>query len=69
MQWQKFRTPVAEHEILIAFDVPLSEKLSLEESLSLISKQGYQRILSRGRILRIEEAGQYPPTGHNPRSP
>jgi excinuclease ABC subunit A len=53
-------------EILITFDVPLSEKLSLEESLSLISKQGYQRILAGGRILRIEEAAQSPPTGSNP---
>src|SRR5256885_17112955 len=32
-------------ELLIAFDLPLSEKLSLEESLGLISKQGYQRLL------------------------
>jgi excinuclease ABC subunit A len=53
-------------EILITFDVPLSEKLSLEESLSLISKQGYQRILADGRILRIEEAAQAPPSGPLP---
>jgi excinuclease ABC subunit A len=53
-------------EILITFDVPLSEKLSLEESLSLISKQGYQRILADGRILRIEEAAQLPPSGPQP---
>jgi excinuclease ABC subunit A len=53
-------------EILITFDVPLSEKLSLDESLSLISKQGYQRILTDGRILRIEEAGQIPPGGPQP---
>src|SRR5262247_2891555 len=32
-------------EVLITFDIPLSEKLSLEESLSLIAKQGYQRLL------------------------
>src|SRR5919205_197724 len=32
-------------EVLITFDVPLSEKISLKESLALISKQGYQRIL------------------------
>src|SRR5690348_13579484 len=35
----------AEHEVLITFDLPLSEKLSLDESLSLIVRQGYQRIL------------------------
>src|SRR5690606_17040068 len=32
-------------EILITFDIALSEKLSIEESLALISKQGYQRLL------------------------
>src|ERR1022692_312620 len=44
-----------EREVLITFDLPLSEKLSLEESLALISKQGYQRILLDGKILRLEE--------------
>src|SRR6266487_3978509 len=37
-------------EILITFDIPLSEKLSLEESLALIAKQGYQRILFQNQI-------------------
>ena len=46
------------HEMLITFDVPLSEKLSLEESLALISKQGYQRILVGEKIVRIEDATQ-----------
>src|SRR5437667_7081393 len=32
-------------ECLITFDLPLSDKLSIEESLALISKQGYQRLL------------------------
>src|SRR5207249_2586279 len=44
-------------ELLITFDLPLSEKLSLEESLSLISKQGYQRLLLDGEILRLDEIG------------
>jgi len=43
-------------EVLITFDVPLSEKLSLGESLALISKQGYQRLLIGSRILKLEEA-------------
>ena len=42
-------------EVLITFDLPLSEKLSLEESLALISKQGYQRILFDHEIVRLEE--------------
>ena len=43
-------------ELLVTFDLPLSEKLSLGESLHLIAKQGYQRLLFEGRVLRIEEA-------------
>ena len=58
-----------EQEIWIVFDTPMSEKVSLAESLSLIEKQGYQRLVSvsetdqgsgRGRtevkIIRIDEA-------------
>jgi excinuclease ABC subunit A len=45
-----------EGEFLITFSVPISEKLSLDESLALIAKQGYQRLLVNGRIIRIEEA-------------
>ncbi len=43
-------------EVLITFNVPISEKLSLDESLALISKQGYQRLLLENEILRLEEA-------------
>src|SRR5256714_13044228 len=32
-------------EYVITFDLPLSEKLSISESLALIGKQGYQRLL------------------------
>ena len=42
--------------MLVTFDLPLSEKLSLEESLSLISRQGYQRLLVGGKAVRVEEA-------------
>ena len=42
-------------EVLITFDVPLAEKLSLEESLALVSKQGYQRLLLDGKIIRLDE--------------
>jgi excinuclease ABC subunit A len=43
-------------EILITFDLPVSEKLSLDESLALINKQGYQRLLLNGEMLRLEDA-------------
>jgi excinuclease ABC subunit A len=45
----------APDEILITFDVPLSEKLSLEESRALVAKQGYQRILLNHKITRLDE--------------
>jgi len=34
-----------DRELLITFDLPLAEKISLEESLGLITRQGYQRLL------------------------
>ncbi len=43
-------------EVLITFTLPVSEKLSLDESLALITKQGYQRLLLDGEILRLEDA-------------
>src|SRR5512139_1563852 len=38
-------------EALITFDLPLSDKLPLDESLALVAKQGYQRLLFEGQIL------------------
>jgi excinuclease ABC subunit A len=45
-------------EILVTFDVPLTEKLSLDESLALIRGQGYQRLLIDKRLVRSEEAAE-----------
>src|SRR5688572_22078438 len=42
------------NEVLVTFDLPLSEKLSVGETLALIAKQGYQRLLASGAILRLE---------------
>ena len=61
--WQavndEFRTTngeaAAPAEVLITFDIPLAEKISLEESLALVSKQGYQRLLVGEEIVRLEE--------------
>jgi len=56
--WQTVREskPMSEPEVLITFNIPLSEKLSLSESLALISKQGYQRLLWQGKVTRLVEA-------------
>ncbi|MSU63402.1 MAG: excinuclease ABC subunit A [Pedosphaera sp.] len=45
------------HEVLVTFELPLSEKLSLSDSLALISKQGYQRLLVRSLVGGIVEDG------------
>ena len=51
-------------EVLVTFHLPLSEKLSLADSLALIVKQGYQRLLNGTEIVRIEEAAAK--WGHKP---
>lgn len=43
-------------EVLVTFDIPLTEKLSIDESLALVAKQGYQRIVLDGQLHRVEEA-------------
>ncbi|MGV3755967.1 MAG: excinuclease ABC subunit UvrA [Verrucomicrobiota bacterium] len=42
-------------EVLVTFTVALSEKLPLEESLKLIAKQGYQRLLVGDKVVRLED--------------
>jgi excinuclease ABC subunit A len=42
-------------EVLVVFVVGLSEKLPLEESLKLIAKQGYQRLLVGDKVVRLED--------------
>lgn len=43
-------------EMMISFSVKLAEKLSLTESLALIAKQGYSRLIANGAAVRLEEA-------------
>jgi excinuclease ABC subunit A len=60
--WEQLRVECAARsaELLVTFDLPLSEKLPLDESLALISKQGYQRLLLGGELVRIEAALEHP---------
>ena len=64
--WETAKEGQAE-EVLVTFDVPLSEKIPLEESLQFIGKQGYRRIIDptakakRGgllEVLRVEDAAK-----------
>jgi len=46
-------------EFLITFELALTDKLSLEDCLALVSKQGYQRLLFEGQLVRLDEVGGY----------
>jgi excinuclease ABC subunit A len=54
--WTSLRERSPESEVLITFQLPLSEKFTLEESLALISRQGYQRLLFNGEVLPLDQA-------------
>jgi excinuclease ABC subunit A len=54
--WQAMRDQAGQAETLVTFDLALSEKFSLEESLALISRQGYRRLLLEGAIVAVEDA-------------
>jgi excinuclease ABC subunit A len=43
-------------EVLLTFTIPLSEKLPLAESLALVAKQGYQRLMVENELVRTDEA-------------
>lgn len=66
VQSLKSKAETSPGEFLITFDVPLSDKLPLAESLALISKQGYQRLLVKDTVVRLEEAPSHlaPRTSH-----
>lgn len=52
-------------EALIVFELPLTEKMTLDQCLGLVAKQGYQRVLGLNGILRVEEAAsQLASEGH-----
>ena len=64
--WEAVRASQAD-ELFVTFDVPLARKISVEESLQFIGKQGYQRILNPTvkprhgnlpEVLRVDEAAK-----------
>jgi excinuclease ABC subunit A len=46
-------------DVIITFDLALSQKISLAESLKLVANQGYQRLLLNGAVVRIDEAANH----------
>lgn len=43
-------------DLLVLFSVPLSTKFSVEDSLDLVGRQGYQRLWLDGEVVHLEEA-------------
>jgi excinuclease ABC subunit A len=61
--WDELKSSHANREAIVAFHLPLSQKLSLKDSLDLVARQGYQRLLIQKHdgvpeFLRIDEAGE-----------
>jgi excinuclease ABC subunit A len=54
--WKEMRGGHEGENCLITFDLPLAKKLSWKESLKLIAKQGYQRLLLNDEVVRLEDA-------------
>jgi len=42
-------------DVLITFDLPLTDRLPLSEQLDLVQKQGFQRVVIHGSVHRIED--------------
>jgi excinuclease ABC subunit A len=53
--WPALRALAAEAETLITFTLDLSEKFPLEESLALVARQGYQRLLLDGEVAALDQ--------------
>jgi len=68
---QESGIPSPAPEVLITFRLALSDKLAIAEQLALVAKQGFQRLLIGGQIVRIEDAVpliRHPESGTGDRS-
>jgi excinuclease ABC subunit A len=54
--WQLMRAQAPEAEALVTFRLPLSEKFPLAESLALVARQGYQRLLLEDAVVPLDQA-------------
>jgi excinuclease ABC subunit A len=54
--WEAMRAVAPDADVLVSFELPLSQKFSLEESLALIARQGYQRLLIHQEVRSLEES-------------
>jgi excinuclease ABC subunit A len=54
--WDTVRLDSNNAAVLISFELPLTEKISIEETIALIARQGYQRVVVDGGVMRLEES-------------
>jgi excinuclease ABC subunit A len=54
--WRSLRGKFADTDTQITFDLALSDKFPIEESLALIARQGYRRLWVAGEAIAIEDA-------------
>jgi excinuclease ABC subunit A len=54
--WRRLRSELSESEVVVTFDLALSDKFPINESLALIARQGYRRLWIEGSAVAIEEA-------------
>ena len=62
--WQTARTGTAEgSDVLVSFDLPLTDRLPIAEQLALLGQQGFRRLLIDGEVVRLEDAPGRIPSG------
>lgn len=54
--WKHWSETASGETVMVTFDVPLSSKLSLRESLDLVEQQGFGRLLVQDEPMRLEES-------------
>jgi excinuclease ABC subunit A len=54
--WKHWSEAAPGETVMVTFDVPLSSKLSLSESLGLVEQQGFRRLLVDDEPMRLEES-------------
>jgi excinuclease ABC subunit A len=54
--WKHWIDFAANETVMITFDVPMSSKLSLKESIDLVEQQGFGRLLIESEPMRLEES-------------
>lgn len=63
-EWES-KAGAAGSEVLVMFELPLSDRMPLKEQLGLVLKQGFQRVWLGDRVIRVEEVKTEVLDGHS----